>query len=310
MSARALRTKGVAHRYLGRRLGLVAGLALALPGCPFSDEYYVDPALGRSGSASGVGASSGRGGGPLPAGGKSGNTGGAGKGALDGKSGIGGKSAPGGKGGLAGSSSAGTGGTAGDIGAGGAACEPEAEVCDGISNDCDDEIDEDGVCPTGCTARLYEGRTYLLCLPAPADRLQHLAAGYKCADFGQQAGLAVPTDLEYVAIQSQEENDFVKRWLAEATTESGLVWMGATDVREESIWVWGRGLDVEVQFFTGNGSGGTPYMGAYNDFASGEPHGATAADGIDCGAFDSNEGWQWVDTDCLQAGMGFVCESP
>jgi hypothetical protein len=287
VSREAPRAKGSAHRNLGQRLGLIAGFALTLPGCPLSDGYYVDATLGRGGSA---GPGAGKGGVAPPAGGKSG-MGGPG----DGK---------GGKGGAGGAVGAGTGngGKAAD-------CEPEPEVCDGVSNDCDDQIDEDGVCPMHCTARLRDGETYLLCLPPAPERLEHLAAGMLCASFEDQAGVSIPSGMEFVAIQSEEENDFVKGWLEDATPENGLVWMGATDVRDESIWVWGRGVDVEVQFFTGNGHGGTPYMGAYADFASGEPHGETAADGIDCAAFDSSVGWQWVDTDCLQKVMGFMCES-
>lgn len=215
---------------------------------------------------------------------------------------MGGREATGGKETTAGSSAIAGGGM------GGAACVSTTEVCDGADNDCDGYVDEDGVCPAECTARVFGDHTYLLCLPDKDDRLQHLQATQRCTAFTQQDDLAVPSDLELVRVETRGENDFLKKWLRSATTESGLIWNGASDVREETIWVWGRGLDVEVQFFTGNGSGGTPYMGAFDDFAPGEPHGGRL-DGIDCGAFDSSVDFQWVDADCLLEPMGYICES-
>ena len=43
-------------------------------------------------------------------------------------------------------------------GEGGAACAPEAELCDGLDNDCDEQVDEDCDCEGGDTQGCYSGR--------------------------------------------------------------------------------------------------------------------------------------------------------
>ncbi|MDI1482933.1 MopE-related protein [Polyangium sp. y55x31] len=63
-------------------------------------------------------------------------------------------------GGTAGAGTGGTGGmggTGGQGGAGGATCMPTDEVCDGLDNDCDQDVDEDCPCVEGQTQSCYSG---------------------------------------------------------------------------------------------------------------------------------------------------------
>jgi hypothetical protein len=301
---------------------LLGGL---LPGCPFSDDYFISPSAGLAGSGpvaggeGGTGGSSAAAGGPA-AGGIGGNSAAAGgDGGTGGQVATGGNGATsaGGNGGTGGSSDTGGSGDAGgeggvDVspGTGGAGgtmtgCVAEPERCDGVSNDCDDEIDEDGVCPAACTAKSYDDHVYLLCYSEDsADALGADDATARCGDLSAQFGLE--QDLGLVWIETSEENDFLLDWIDE-TTSTGVLWTGANDENRETTWVWGRSTEAE-QFYTGSSSGdGMPYMDRFDDFASGQPDGGDHDD-EDCGAFDSDYGWQWADHFCTTLQPGFICE--
>jgi len=195
-------------------------------------------------------------------------------------------------------------------GAGSMCCMPSAEVCDGRSNDCDDEVDEGSVCPDGCTARLNEGRLYLLCLhPEAAAQRAYADASADCAAAATTLGLS--TSLALARIESAAENDFLRGWIQErlgVTPREGMVWNGANDIARETRWVWGQSVNA-VQFFQGNyrGGGGTPVMGRFHDFPEGRPNSANETD-EDCAGFDSEANWRWNDRLCTQRALGFVCE--
>jgi hypothetical protein len=287
------------------RLLAAALLASALPGCPFSDQYYVDPNAGSAGAAV-VTASGGAAGAGVAAGGTLGGTAGAGTG------GIGGNGAPAG-------GTGGTGGTGGDdmmggVGASGGepeggmggtppGCEVEPEVCDGISNDCDKEIDEGAECPTGCKARFFGGHTYLLCMPDSA--VTYNEASDVCFAADDESGLDFR--LLLVRIGSAEENEFIKSWLGGRGGPNGLVWTGGNDAVSEGDWMWGQG-PTATQFFVGDAAGGgSPYMDQFSDFEPGQPNSANGTD-EDCMVLNPDAGWQWNDVACSGSQVAFICE--
>ncbi|HEV8551042.1 MAG TPA: C-type lectin domain-containing protein, partial [Polyangiaceae bacterium] len=222
--------------------------------------------------------------------------------------GSGGTGVPGGSPGVLGGTggSAGTPGTTdgGEGGAGSEPCVPTPEVCDGVSNDCNDAIDEGDVCPAGCSAKTFGGHTYLLCLAQTrGDRLSYQEAAQYCIDAGDS--LDLDFGLELAHLESQAEDDFAKAWIAASTSADGSVWLGANDIDDEGRWVWGRGSNA-TEFFVGSDrGGGKPYMDAFNDFADGRPNSGRTAD---CGAFDSSFDWRWNDLVCDDGRLGFLCE--
>jgi len=263
-------------------------------------------ATGGQGGAAGFGAVAGT----NPGG--SGASGGSGTAASAGDFGVGG-SAGAGLGGVSGAGIPGSGGTnAGDAGDTGTAgedgepCVPSPERCDGVSNDCDDAIDEDDACPAGCSAKTREGHLYLLCVaPDAAAQRDYSDASDFCEGAGEELGLGV--SLALARIESAEESVFARAWADEVATETGSVWLGANDSDDENTWVWGRGRDA-VQFFTGRyRGGGTPYMNRYNDFADGRPDSPEDAN-QDCGAMSSELAWQWDDFACGTPRLGELCE--
>jgi hypothetical protein len=212
-----------------------------------------------------------------------------------------------------------TGGDCDEPGAGGAGsecCEPLAEICDAQSNDCDAAIDEGDACPTGCTAKTFEGHLYLLCLHnSVLLQRDYAGASSFCTGAGTSLGLGV--ELELAHIESAAENDFVKEWIRAIATRAGMVWLGANDIAREGQWVWGQGEEA-TQFFAantwgsgrsggGSGEGGEPVNGQFNDFAEGQPNSANNTD-EDCAALDSDFEWQWNDLLCTQSRLGHVCE--
>ncbi len=328
-----------------RALTGAALMAIVLPGCPLSDNYYVE-ANGTGGLTAanggtttvggGVGGTALNGGSPALGGGGSGATGGAlgatggsggdaanggdaatGGTATGGTAATGGSAATGGTGGSnGGGGSGGTGGTGAEGGtdaqggtgggAGSTDCADEPERCDGIDNNCNDEIDEDAVCPEGCAVEIDDDHTYLLCVAATkAEGLDWDGAAARCHELGAELELAGSFALTW--IESEEENDFLRTWLDDSLSGAAVVWIGSSDRDEENTWIWGTGSDA-VQFFVGDSDGGgTPYMNRYNDWSSGSPR-SLNGENQDCGAFDTGLSLHWDDRACDSVERGFICE--
>jgi len=192
--------------------------------------------------------------------------------------------------------------------AGSPGCVPTTEICDGLDNNCDGEVDEDGVCPAGCTSKTYDAHAYLLCLPAAGDGLDWADAASQCTSYEVQVG-KFGAGLELANIGSAEENTFVKEWLMSAVKMPGTVWIGANDSAHEGTWVWGKASDADAFFIAAAMGGGKATMGHFANFAPGRPDG-TAMNDEDCGLIDSALGYAWDDADCGEVTTGFLCEEP
>jgi hypothetical protein len=227
-----------------------------------------------------------------------------GTGGVAGQSGNGGIGGIGGTGGTAGAGA--KGGTTGEGGEAGSSCSPAVERCNGLDDDCNDAVDEGSVCPSGCSAKTREGHTYLLCL-ASGSTSGPVYGGARARCEAAAETLELGVDFELVRIESEPENDFLKAWIAASTSTSGAIWIGANDLEDENIWVWGDDPPSERFFTASNQGGGSPYMGRFNDFAEGRPNGVNGGT-EDCGAMDSSFSWHWNDVVCSNGRLGYLCE--
>lgn len=251
-------------------------------GCPLSDGYYVEQSGGSGGSVKGRP-------GPGPGPGASGTPGSSGSGAWGGFV------------------NNGSGGTTNESAGAGEVCSA-SEACNGLDDDCDGQIDEDGACPTGCSAKVFAGHVYLLCLDAGgATASSHLDANGNCAAAAALPGLSSLAGLELVSVQSAEEENFLKSWLTASVPGDGDVWLGASDVLHEGTWTWGSTSSSETFFTAAPMGGGMAAPGHFQDFAPGKPDADSPDE--DCGIFAGKLGYRWDDARCNAAAAGYVCES-
>ena len=184
-------------------------------------------------------------------------------------------------------------------------CVAEPEVCDGVSNDCDADVDEDDVCPPGCSAEQREGHVYLLCVaPSSATYVTYQTARMRCGSAGNDLGLMV--HFELTSVESADEEAFLKDWVASVAPATDSVWLGANDIMKGGTWVWGEGPQAAPFLHVGP-MGAVPDPGKYADFAPGQPSGSNETD-EDCAAFDGSLDWQWNDEYCSSPAAGYVCE--
>jgi hypothetical protein len=191
-------------------------------------------------------------------------------------------------------------------GGSGSTCVPAPEVCDGVSNDCDAEIDEDDVCPSGCSAHQRNGHLYLLCVaPTATGNVDYNFATMRCQNARNELDLSV--GLQLAIVESDDEETFLKNWIASTAPATTLVWLGANDIAQEGTWVWGQGAAAWSFLKVGPMGDATPMPGKFADFAPGTPDGTAQMD-EDCAAFDGSEAWQWNDEPCAGRIPGYLCE--
>lgn len=239
-------------------------------------------------------------------GGTSAGSGGTGGGAA-GTGGSGGSLGSGGDGGgTGGGASGGSGGSGGNAGSGGTdSCSPSDERCDGVDNDCDDDVDEDDVCPTGCFGDTYQGHAYVFCDRPPG---QNSLNNRPARNWQQAMQYCLDRDQVLVSLQTSDESDFVYSGLDELNG-SGDIWMGATDQDDEDLWSWALGMSVASwePFYDDNSE--MVVGDAFVDWRSGEPN---DQGGEDCGVIEVQDGggYLWDDRSCTTDFDRFVCEDP
>ena len=167
-----------------------------------------------------------------------------------------------------------------------------AEICDTVDQNCAGGADE-GACPTGCEAEIFEGHGYAFC----SETLSWEDAKGHCETTG----------MRLVQIDSAGEDNFVSTQVGER--EFGSAWLGANDLETKDRWVWDGG----PQFWQGTEGGAavpiTPGEDPlrYANWAEGEPNDQDSQDNIEnCGHIRAEE-TNWNDRVCGTLDE-FVCE--
>ncbi|HET9931330.1 MAG TPA: C-type lectin domain-containing protein [Polyangiaceae bacterium] len=182
---------------------------------------------------------------------------------------------------------------------GGSSCQRSTEICDGVDNDCNSQIDENA-CPPKCTGFVAAGRHFMACsvVVAQAD------AASLCATHGMRLAWLDSLDKVNAVLASLQEQNH--RGMTPVFDE---VYIGATDAEQEGHWHWAGGAD----FWLGNGSG-SAVNGAFSNWSSGRPNNFPKMPGENCAVSviefpsDGNPG-QWNDVTCTEP-HGALCEVP
>lgn len=146
-----------------------------------------------------------------------------------------------------------------------------AELCDGVDNDCDGDVDEDVRCRyLYCFRFTSEERTYQFCNEA-VDRV---SAAEHCASFGY----------ELVAINSVQEQAFIDETLSRSFSSSADFWIGLRDFDGAFRWDDGTSMD-------------------YVNWASSEPKEG------ECATLRVHSAWSAAGCEG-QLERGYICEAP
>jgi hypothetical protein len=169
------------------------------------------------------------------------------------------------------------------------------EVCDGIDNNCNGEVDENA-CPEKCTGFVADGKSYMACMTSTSEN----KGAAECEAQG----------MRLVWIDSAQQNAAL---LAEIERigigpgyDQSAIFIGATDAEQEGHWHWIGGAD----FWLG-GSAGMPLADAYVNWGAGRPNQGTNENCAVMQLTLSPEGMpgEWNDAPCNQV-HGALCETP
>jgi hypothetical protein len=181
-------------------------------------------------------------------------------------------------------------------------CEPSTEICNGRDDDCNEEADEDGVCPEGCAGFELDEHVYMFC----GARSAAYGGRNQCEEQGMQL----------VEIESAAENAGLFEAvvplydeLAETSPKQDGFWIGATEEDRGGDWIWGASGTL---FWEGGAEGG-PVDGAYANWSPGKPNNAGIMRGQNCAVMYlvmgvDGEAAAWNDLPCSDEEYAFVCE--
>ncbi|MAA79990.1 MAG: hypothetical protein CL916_12115, partial [Deltaproteobacteria bacterium] len=150
------------------------------------------------------------------------------------------------------------------------------EVCDGIDNNCNGDIDSNSLCRNElsyCRLRRRQGSSYLFCR---ANRTWSVAKG-ECASLGYHL----------VTINDSGEDSWIDGQIQNFSS-SHRWWIGYNDITLEDYWDWDG-----------------PY-GIYTNWSTGEPN--DAGSGEDCVLLNQTSSGGWHDASCSTSTY-FVCEA-
>ena len=189
------------------------------------------------------------------------------------------------------------------------ACVSEAEMCDGVDNDCDGESDE-AACPNGCHGFTLDGGQYMFCRGDRSESEAHES----CRDEGMRLAW----------IETAEENTALAEKVAalldldpdeDAGEGQVQVRIGGSDAEDEGVWRW-EAPGTSVVFWEHEHGEEQPFVGAALDgllsnWADRRPNGSGRAN-EDClvmnvQAGSDGDAGQWNDIFC-DDDYPFVCE--
>ena len=114
-------------------------------------------------------------------------------------------------------------------------CVSSPEICDGLDNNCNGNVDEQNTCPGGCDGVTYLGKGYMFC-----------HAQVRQASWPDAQADCVSRGMHLVRVDSAAENQWIIDTMVGAGSNGGI-WIGANDRQTDGIWVWTDG----VQFWQG-----------------------------------------------------------
>lgn len=171
----------------------------------------------------------------------------------------------------------------------------QGELCDGIDNDCNEEIEPTGSCPTGCRA-----------IPSNSGPGLYMFCG--TANWATASEGCIDQGMHLVHVNDDEENDWVIEMTKSLFPSAGQVYFGGNDQATEGAWIW---TDNNQRFWTGGpiGSGGMPVSGVYRNWSVNEPNNSSGGIPEHClaGILTGTLTYLWNDVPCNFT-YPFVCE--